>query len=220
MFPTIKSAFSKVCSREINGKAWGTISREFEDNVRPTLRAAIKAYLPGHDADYIDYQTDYMIRNTVDHMVLTWDENLAGRGGVCADWSIKRWAKHRREVGECDVDYLKRTGIKKKIFQYLKERGDIVRMTNGKLNIKYLVEEIHIRQEQEDYNSNTNNNEYEYNETNKNKKTILSKILTNDDYFPLFDDQIVLDIEIQPPTPPPKSCLDMSQKELYAIFGL
>jgi hypothetical protein len=147
MFPSIKSSFSKVCSIEINGKAWGVISREFEAKVRPMLRAAIKAQLPGHDDGYIDYLTDHMIRNTVDHMVNTWDPNLAGgNGSGRSEWAAKGWANHRAVVGECIMDYLDRfKGMSRKEFNHLRDQGNIVRKKDGNFAVKYLVKETDIR---------------------------------------------------------------------------
>lgn len=222
MFPTIKSAFSKICSKEINGKAWGTISREFENNIRPTLRDAIKAQLPEHGDEYIDYQTDHMIRNTVDHIILTWDENLAGNGGGCSDWATRMWTRKRREVGECIKDCIERTGMTYKEFNNLRDDGDIVRTKDGRLNIKYLVEVSDIREDIKytvETTNTDNNNEYDLKQT-KNKNTILSSFSTDNDIFPSFDDRNVTEIDIPPPIPPPKSYMDMSPKELYAIFGL
>lgn len=225
MFPSIKSSFSKVCSIEINGKAWGVISREFEAKVRPMLRAAIKAQLPGHDDGYIDYLTDHMIRNTVDHMVNTWDPNLAGgNGSGRSEWAAKGWANHRAVVGECIMDYLDRfKGMSRKEFNHLRDQGNIVRKKDGNFAVKYLVKETDIRDQAKYTDQFYSDNDDNLILKKKTKKQILSSLSTHNDDSLFFDSDFVFGVEIEPPipppTPPPEVTMALSVREIAEDFA-
>jgi hypothetical protein len=213
MVMVVKTALAKVVNLTLNSKNnWGTLPTGFEASVRPTLIEAVRAQFPNHSDHDVEYQADYMLKNTVPHMIATWDEEKAGNGGR-KFWSANRWAGVS-QCQELNKQYMERTGMKNSRFYNLKKAGRIDSIKKFGKDMLVTLSSVKIVVNHEELG---NKHKEKMNLVEQQQHNIKYHLPPDEDRH-LFKDLNLMEVERPPPIPPPKVLITLNARQLIELW--